>query len=353
MLGYIYKITNLINGKVYIGLTTKTVEERWKQHKALVENGNTRHLYSSMRKYGIENFKIETIDSANTVTELGELEKKYIKEYNSKDYNIGYNLTNGGETANGISNPKARLTEDDVYEIRNLYGECRLGTHDAWELYKDKISYSAFEKVWEGITWLHINREVYTDKNLKWHKTHSKVYLGETNCNAKFLDEEVIEIRRYYVTHTLNECYEKYGVGRITRESFRGVIDGTYQHIPCYRKKEGRWVNPSDKATIKKRSVREQEIFMKGELAYITIYNDFGENPQTFFTNKKYYNVLVSHRWNIIREHLRTVIDGKSISFKLLIMGIGNNKRTYHIDGNRFNCCIENLTTNQLEVKKD
>lgn len=57
----IYKITNLINNKIYIGLTTCSLKERWNNHRHCVKS-DPRHLYCSMRKYGIENFKIEQID---------------------------------------------------------------------------------------------------------------------------------------------------------------------------------------------------------------------------------------------------------------------------------------------------
>lgn len=52
-----------------------------------------------MRKYGIENFTIEQIDSANSIIKLGELERYYIEKYNSQDPNIGYNLSAGGQTS--------------------------------------------------------------------------------------------------------------------------------------------------------------------------------------------------------------------------------------------------------------
>ena len=59
----IYKITNQINNKVYIGLTTCSLEYRWSRHITESKNiNNTKHLYKSMRKYGIKNFIIEEIE---------------------------------------------------------------------------------------------------------------------------------------------------------------------------------------------------------------------------------------------------------------------------------------------------
>lgn len=74
----IYKITNQINSKIYIGLTTCSLKERWQNHKHCVKS-DPRHLYYAMRKYGIENFTIEQIDEADNLEELGKLEYKYIQ----------------------------------------------------------------------------------------------------------------------------------------------------------------------------------------------------------------------------------------------------------------------------------
>ena len=61
MTGYIYKITNLINQKAYIGKTTSTIEKRWKEHCQDYKRRQyeKRPLYDAMNKYGIENFSIE------------------------------------------------------------------------------------------------------------------------------------------------------------------------------------------------------------------------------------------------------------------------------------------------------
>ena len=64
MIGYIYKITNRLNQKAYIGKTIYTVEERWQEHirDSKRDRCKDRPLYRAMNKYGIENFSIEQID---------------------------------------------------------------------------------------------------------------------------------------------------------------------------------------------------------------------------------------------------------------------------------------------------
>ena len=66
MKGFIYKITNRVNNKVYIGQTRFTVEFRFKQHIKKCNQGNTKQpLYTAFRKYGYDNFNVEAIEEVN------------------------------------------------------------------------------------------------------------------------------------------------------------------------------------------------------------------------------------------------------------------------------------------------
>ena len=93
---YIYKITNQVNGKSYIGKTLKTVEDRWKEHIEESQRVHKEHrpLYAAMKKYGIENFFIEEIESCSDL-ELSNRERYWIEYFGSFKY--GYNATIGGD----------------------------------------------------------------------------------------------------------------------------------------------------------------------------------------------------------------------------------------------------------------
>lgn len=92
----IYKITNALNGKVYIGKTSYSLEKRFSEHciDSQKENFEIRPLYRAMRKYGVENFYIELIEECSKIQE-NERERYWIEFYES--YGFGYNATLGGE----------------------------------------------------------------------------------------------------------------------------------------------------------------------------------------------------------------------------------------------------------------
>lgn len=87
----IYKITNLLNGKIYVGQTQRSFEERISEHKY---HGKL-YIDREIKKYGWENFKAEIIEECQTVEELNEREIFWIATLNTLKPN-GYNLTVGG-----------------------------------------------------------------------------------------------------------------------------------------------------------------------------------------------------------------------------------------------------------------
>ena len=93
-MGYIYVITNQINQKQYVGQTSFSIEERFKQHIKDSSKYLNRPLYKAFNKYGIENFSIAKIEECPDEA-LFEREKYWIKELNT--YHFGYNATLGGE----------------------------------------------------------------------------------------------------------------------------------------------------------------------------------------------------------------------------------------------------------------
>lgn len=93
-MAYIYKITNDINQKVYVGKTQGSIEKRFAEHcrDAFRERNEKRPLYAAMRKYGIEHFHITCLEETD---DPNERERYWIEQLRSFHY--GYNATMGGD----------------------------------------------------------------------------------------------------------------------------------------------------------------------------------------------------------------------------------------------------------------
>ncbi len=162
----IYKITNLIDGKVYIGQTVN-YNKRKKRHLSSLENGNhhNEHLQRAFDKYGRDSFKIELIKKCN-IEELDKLERYYIKELDACNHDKGYNMMYGGQRyRNFTKEVRLKMSEE---------GKGRKFTNE----HKKKISLAQKGKV---ISQESIDKANATKKKLR-------VHCGEKNPNALISD---------------------------------------------------------------------------------------------------------------------------------------------------------------------
>lgn len=109
--GLIYRVTNATNGKIYIGLTTRKLKERWGQHvRDALKSGSRLALHSAIRKYGASSFAIDIVEYHATMADLQIAERFWISTLKAEQP-AGYNLTSGGEGLFGrkmSENEKAR-----------------------------------------------------------------------------------------------------------------------------------------------------------------------------------------------------------------------------------------------------
>jgi group I intron endonuclease len=132
----IYRITNKVNGKFYIGKTTKPVEQRFKTHIYNSKKQNT-HLYHAMRKYGIDQFVIEQLELVANHDLLNEKERYWIAQLSPQ-----YNMTIGGDGGNTSSSPnyKFGMAKRDLSGNKNpMYGRKRNDTSKFLSAAKDKM----------------------------------------------------------------------------------------------------------------------------------------------------------------------------------------------------------------------
>ncbi|MFZ4411505.1 MAG: GIY-YIG nuclease family protein [Bacteroidales bacterium] len=117
----IYKITNLINQKIYIGQTIQPMQKRWQAH--CHKNSRCLHLAGAIKQYGKESFKIEQIDTADTLDSLNDKEEFWIAFFDCMNPKIGYNLMSGGKSRRWSDESKLK-----AHNTRQKVGYSRTGS---------------------------------------------------------------------------------------------------------------------------------------------------------------------------------------------------------------------------------
>lgn len=175
-MGYIYKIYNDINDKVYIGQTAKTIESRWCEH---LYNANSidRHLYFAMRKYGIDHFFIEEIEECDNEM-LDDREIYWVSYYDS--YNNGYNETLGGD-GNRKYNPAIFIELwQDGFSCKEIADEMGCATHTVTS-WLQSYGVSHQETIQRRAT-----------------KRHKRVYQYDLQGNLIKIFNSVLEAKHYF-----------------------------------------------------------------------------------------------------------------------------------------------------------
>lgn len=182
----IYCWTNKQNGKKYIGQSVN-IERRRIQHIAGAGKYSTK-FSRALEKYGLNNFSFEILEET-TIELLNEKETYYIKKLNSHHLDgHGYNMNYGGDQENlGQDNPNAKLTDNEVLEIRNrIFIENEI-PKEVYKDFEDKISYSRFWSAFHGDTFKNVDTSMI--RNLE------KITHGSFNGRSKLNEADVLDIR--------------------------------------------------------------------------------------------------------------------------------------------------------------
>ena len=194
----IYKITNIINSKVYIG-SSIDIKSRWKKHKQHLRNNkhHNDHLQHAWRLYGEQNFKFEILENTDlNILSLEEKENYWIQYYNSSDKIYGYNLYHYSRK------PLGYKYSDEVIQKRKernaIYGHCWTGKKHSEET-KLKMCLAQKGKIFSEE---HRNKISNFRKNFKSSEETklkiSKASSGEKNPRALLNEKKVKEIRELF-----------------------------------------------------------------------------------------------------------------------------------------------------------
>lgn len=250
----VYKYTNKVNGKAYVGITRRSLEDRHREHTKNAGDGT--YFHNAIAKYGVDSFLLEVIETVDSVDLLMERERYWIEHLRTFAYSKdprGYNETTGGEGMTGHGgelnsqygvSPQERMSAEKFDEWRdNLKKSARrgvsnrcYGTHpkdwmgdEKWESLMQKLSNN-----WMGDN----NPNRISPKRGEEHANFGRSWSAEVRTkmsrgkhNKKIGEENAVEIKRLYQGGgiTQQEIANRYG---ISRQSVGDIVTGRlYAHL--------------------------------------------------------------------------------------------------------------------------
>lgn len=191
---YLYRITNQLNGKIYIGQTSNP-KDRWSSHKSSAKNPQNYSaiIPKALAKHGIDNFTFEVIATCKTQIDANFIETELINQYDSRNSEKGYNLAHGGSVNRGwhhTDETKKKISESNL-------GKEMLPHTQEW---KDNMSVimTGREITWaDKISASQIGKEVSEEARIKM----SLAKIGDKHPNyGKRLSEETK--KKISISHT-------------------------------------------------------------------------------------------------------------------------------------------------------
>lgn len=209
----VYIHRNLVNGKVYVGITSRSPEKRWGKDG----NGYKRHPYfwNAIKKYGWHNFEHRVVLQHETFEYACQVERCLIKHYKSNNRQYGYNDTLGGE---------GRLLTD---EQKKALGEQRKGENNAfYGKHHTEETKNRLREINSGKPITEIQAECLQLGRKKWtpdrRKRLSDTRKGEGSPTSKLVEDDVIDILKMIQQHEpYSEIKNKYRISDATISSIK------------------------------------------------------------------------------------------------------------------------------------
>lgn len=242
----VYKITNTVNDRVYVGLTVGPLKVRWRQHLCAARKDEDKPLYRAMRKHGVENFSIHTIYEATSIEDLRQAEIRLIAELKAHVNDGGYNLTDHGHKHGSASLLKgeqlynATLTEEIVAFIRDPQHWDKANSQ-VLDMVKERFGFQGardtLRDARRGDAWKHLNnkyppiktgqgkrkppmteeqkeqaRQTLAAYRTEAHTKLSDMRRGKRGANAKLPEQTVKDI--FYSPLSLLKTAAQFGVSK-------------------------------------------------------------------------------------------------------------------------------------------
>ena len=207
----IYVVTNMINGKQYVG-QSRNILHRWYDHRSKSVNPRRKDeinslFYRAIREYGIDNFKISILEECKE-EELNEKESYWITKldtfYDGYNNDFGGNLPCYTKEHHMTDHGKAKLTIGDVKMCREAYKNGKRSRDIYEKFFSDKIKWSGFLRMWHGRTWKSVMPEVFNQN---------------PNPSKKVTSEQIKDIRRRYDSG--ESCYS------MANGVYKGILSQT------------------------------------------------------------------------------------------------------------------------------
>ena len=192
----VYCHTNKINGKRYIGITSRKPEDRWGKDGS--KYFSTPHFYSAIQKHGWDNFDHDILYTDLTKEEACEIEKQLIKEYDTQNKDKGYNIMEGGDAPT--------MPE----EVRKKISIALMGN-------KNGLGHPCSEEKKEKIRQAQLGREFTEEHKAKLSEAAKKRHTPCSEETKKILSEAYPNKRKVYceeldtVFPSVQECARQIG----------------------------------------------------------------------------------------------------------------------------------------------
>ena len=236
----IYKTTNLINGRIYVGKDSKN------NPKYL---GSGCYLNRAIKKYGRENFKKEVLEFCNSPKELNQKEKDWIKKLDTTDKNKGYNLTEGGDGGYTCANHSEKRKKDHLEKLRQ--GAIKFGKSKEGK----KFCSARAKKMWSDPNYRAFMSKKMTGRKITWKKKISK----SIKKHWKTRNREVSQSTRHKLSKSIKgrflivipeniqqkicQLFNEYSVPKIRQQLLKQNIDVSHYLIRRILKKHNLYGN--------------------------------------------------------------------------------------------------------------